>query len=185
MRKNCGAKSWFFPLPVLIIGTYDQNGNPDAMNAAWGGLYEADQVVLCLSDNHKTTNNIKDQKAFTVSFGDAPHVVECDYVGMVAGNKEPNKLEKVGFHTTKSEFVNAPIIEEFPVTLECEFVKVNEDGNIIGQIVNISADESVLGENGKIDVEKLRIISFDPCANTYRELGGVVGKAFSDGLKLK
>lgn len=185
MRKNCGVKPWFFPLPVLIIGTYDENGNPDAMNAAWGGLYEADQVVLCLSDNHKTTKNIQDQKAFTVAFGDAPHVAECDYVGVVSGNQEPNKLEKAGFHTTKSGFVNAPIIEELPVALECEFVKVNEDGNIIGQIVNISADESVLGEDGKIDAQKLQAISFDPCSNTYRELGGVVGKAFSDGLKLK
>lgn len=185
MRKNCGIHPWFYPLPVLIIGTYDEDGHPDAMNAAWGGLYEADQVVLCLSDTHKTTNNIKNQKAFTISFGDAPHVVACDYVGVVSGNKEPNKLEKAGFSTIKSNFINAPIIEQLPVALECEFVKENEDGNIIGRIVNISVDESVLTPEGKIDAKKWRPISFDPCANTYVEMGEVAGKAFFDGLTLK
>lgn len=184
MRKNCGVHSWFYPLPVLIIGSYDEKGNPDAMNAAWGGLYDSDKVVLCLSGGHKTTANIKAKGAFTVSFADAKHVVEADYVGVVSANRVPDKLAKAGLHTTRSEFVDAPIIDEFPVALECELVKINEDGNIIGKIVNISVDESVVGENGKVDASKLRAISYDPCSNTYVEMGGVVGKAFSDGLKL-
>lgn len=184
MRKDCSPNPWFYPLPVLIIGTYDENGAPDAMNAAWGGLYDSDMVVLCLSAGHKTTANIKAKGAFTVSFADAAHVVEADYVGIVSANQVPDKLAKAGLHAVKSAHVDAPIIDEFPVTLECKLVKVNEDGNVIGKIVNISVDESVLTAEGKVDAAKLRPITFDPCANTYVELGGVVGKAFQDGKKL-
>ncbi len=185
MRKNFGVKSWFYPLPVLIIGTYDQNGAPDAMNAAWGGLYDADKVVLCLSTSHKTTKNILAKGAFTVSFADASHLVAADYVGMVSANNEPKKMEKSGFHTTKSEFVDAPLMEELPVALECKFLKVNEDGNIIGQIVNVSIDESVLDSEGKLDMEKFQPISFEPANNGYHRLGERVGNAFSDGGRLK
>ena len=117
MRKDFGTKSWFYPLPVLIIGTYDENGVPDAMNAAWGGLYDADKVVLCLSASHKTTNNIQARGAFTVSFADAAHVISADYVGMVSANNEPEKMEQSGFHTVKSKFVDAPLIDELPVEL--------------------------------------------------------------------
>ena len=179
MRKNFGVKSWFYPLPVLIIGTYNEDGTPNAMNAAWGGLYDADKVVLCLSVGHKTTKNIKATGAFTVSFADAAHVIPADYVGMASGNNEPKKMEKAGFHTTKSALVDAPVIDELPVALECKFLKVNEDGNIIGQIVNVSIDESVL------DMGKFRPISFEPANNGYHVLGERVGNAFSDGSKLK
>ena len=185
MRKKFDSNPWFYPLPVLIIGTYDENGKANAMNAAWGGLYDSDKVVLCLSAGHKTTKNIKAKGAFTVSFADAAHVAEADYVGIVSANQEPDKLAKAGLHTTKSDAVDAPIIDEFPVTLECKLIKANEDGNIIGQIVSISVDEKVLGENGKVDAAKLQAISFDPCGNTYVKLGEVVGKAFQDGGKLK
>ena len=140
MRKNFGKKTWVYPLPVLIIGTYDENGTADAMNAAWGGIYDSDKVVLSLSAGRKTTINIKNRKAFTVSFADAAHVVEADYVGMVSANKVPDKLEKAGLHTTKSEYVDAPVIDEFPMALECRLIKVNEDGNVIGEIVNVNAD---------------------------------------------
>ena len=132
MRKNFGKKTWFYPLPVLIIGSYDENGKADAMNAAWGGIYDSDKVVLCLSENHKTTQNIKKRGAFTVSFADTAHVVEADYVGLVSANEVEDKLERAGFHTTKSEFVDAPLIDELPMMLECKLIKVNEDGNIIG-----------------------------------------------------
>jgi len=169
MRKNFGTKSWFYPLPVLVIGTYDENGNPDAMNAAWGGLYDADKVVLCLSAGHKTTRNIQAKGAFTVSFADAAHAVSADYVGMVSANNEPKKMEKSGFHCTKSESVDAPLI----------------DGNIIGQIVNVSIDESVLDSDGKLDMSKFQPISFEPANNGYHVLGERVGNAFSDGGKLK
>lgn len=185
MRKNFGTKPWFYPLPVLIIGTYDENGKADAMNAAWGGLYDSNMVELCLSAGHKTTKNIKSQKAFTVAFADASHVAACDYVGIVSANNTPDKMEKAGFTVTKSEFVNAPIINELPITLECKFVKTTEDGNIIGEIVNISADESVLDGEGMIDVSKLRPIAFEPVRNGYHVLGEKVGNAFSDGNSLK
>ncbi|MGN0253628.1 MAG: flavin reductase family protein [Lachnospiraceae bacterium] len=185
MRKNFGKKTWFYPLPVLIIGSYDENGKADAMNAAWGGIYDSDKVVLCLSENHKTTQNIKKRGAFTVSFADASHVVEADYVGLVSANEVEDKLERAGFHTTKSEFVDAPLIDELPMTLECKLIKVNEDGNIIGEIVNVNADDSVLGEDGLIDATKLQAISYDPVHNTYVKMGEKVGNAFSDGANLE
>lgn len=185
MRKNFGSKPWFYPLPVLIIGTYDENGKADAMNAAWGGLYDANMVELCLSAGHKTTQNIKAKGAFTVSFADADHVAACDYVGIVSANNTPDKMEKAGFNTQKSAYVDAPIINELPMALECKLVKVTEDGNIIGEIVNINADESILGEDGMIDAAKLRAISFDPVHNAYLVLGEKVGNAFSDGNTLK
>ncbi len=184
MRKDFGVKPWMYPLPVLIIGTYDEDGNANAMNAAWGGIYEANQVVLCLSSDHKTTKNIKAKGAFTVSFADESHVIACDYVGIVSANKEPDKLKKAGFTVTQSTRVDAPIINELPMSLECKLVKFNEDGNIIGEIVNVSADESVLDENGTIDPAKLRPIAFDPVNNGYLVLGERVGSAFSDGAKL-
>lgn len=185
MRKNFGKKTWFYPLPVLIIGSYDENGKADAMNAAWGGIYDSDKVVLCLSENHKTTQNIKKRGAFTVSFADTAHVVEADYVGLVSANEVEDKLERAGFHTTKSEFVDAPLIDELPMTLECKLIKVNEDGNIIGEIVNVNADDSVLGEDGMIDATKLQAISYDSVHNTYVKMGEKVGNAFSDGANLE
>lgn len=185
MRRNMGVKTWFYPLPVLIIGTYSEDGTPNAMNAAWGGLYDYDKVVLCLSAGHKTTKNIKAKGAFTVAFADAAHVAASDYVGMASGNSEPDKWEKSGFHAVKSEFVDAPLIDELPVALECKFIKVNEDGNIIGQIVNVSVDESVLNEEGTPNMDKFRPISFEPAGSGYYVLGRRVGSAFSDGARLK
>lgn len=185
MRKNFGAKTWMYPLPVLIVGSYGEADEPDAMNAAWGGIYSGNQVILCLSDGHKTTKNIKARGAFTVSFADASHVAACDYVGLASANDVPDKMAKAGFHTEKSEFVDAPVIQELPMTLECRLVKIGEDGHIIGEIVNVSADESILGEDGLVDASKLQAIAFDPVKNAYLKLGEKVGDAFSDGNKLK
>lgn len=184
MRKNFGTKSWFYPLPVLIIGTYSEDGTADAMNAAWGGLYDADKVVLCLSAGHKTTKNIQARGAFTISFADAQNVASADYVGIISGNTEADKVEKAGWHTTRSEFVDAPLIDELPVALECRLLKINEDGNFIGQIVNVSIDESVL-EGDAIDFSKFRPIAFEPAHSAYHVLGEKVGNAFSDGAMLK
>ncbi len=184
MRKNFGQKTWMYPLPVLIIGTYGEDGTPDAMNAAWGGIYDTGKVVLCLSAGHKTTANIKARGAFTVSFADKANLVASDYVGIVSANKEPDKLAKAGFHTTKSEFVDAPLIDELPMALECKLEKVNKDGNIIGEIVNVSVDESILDAEGTVDLSKWCPITFDPVHNTYTALGEAVGNAFSDGKKL-
>ena len=185
MRKNFGAKTWIYPMPVLIVGTYDENGTPNAMNAGWGGIYDNKKVMLSLSSDHKTTDNVKKTGAFTVSFATADTVVPCDYVGIISANDVPDKLDRAGLHTTHSEFVNAPIIDELPMTLECKLVKFNEDGICVGEIVNVSADESILGEKGIVDVEKLDPSTVDPITFSYRRLGEIVGKAFSDGNKLK
>ncbi len=185
MRKNFGAQSDIYPMPVFIVAAYDENGRANCMNAAWGGIYESNQLMVCLSHSHKTTKNIKHSKAFTVSIADAKHVVEADYVGVVSGNNEPDKIAKAGLTTSKAEFVNAPIINEFPMAIECNLLKFNEDGICIGEIVNISADESVLGDDGLVDPCKLDAITFDPVHNAYLRLGEKVGNAFSDGKKLK
>ena len=185
MRKYFGAKTWLYPMPVLIIGTYDENGVPNAMNAAWGGIYDTNQVMLCLSDDHKTTANIKANKAFTVSFATEKTVVPCDYVGIASANDVPDKMKRAGFNVTRSEYVNAPVIEELLVSVECELEKFNEDGICIGKIVNVSADESVLDEDGKIDVKKLAPVIYDSVHHKYLGFGNVVGNAFSDGKKIK
>lgn len=185
MRKNFGAQSDVYPMPVFIVAAYDEEGKPNCMNAAWGGIYENKQIMLCLSHGHKTTKNIKFSKAFTVSIADAKHVVEADYVGVTSGNNEPDKMAKAGLTVTESDFVNAPVINEFPMTVECNLLKFNEDGICIGEIVNISADESILGDDGLIDPEKLQAITFDPVHNAYIKLGEKVGNAFSDGKRLK
>lgn len=181
MRKNFGPKTWMYPMPVLIIATYDAEGNPDAMNAAWGGICEYNQVMLSLSEEHRTTKNIREKGAFTVSFADAAHVTEADYVGLVSANKVPDKLARAGLHTTRSAFVDAPLIDEFPMTLECRLLKFNEDGLVIGEIVNVSVDERVMDESGKVDPEKLQPVTFDPVHTAYRILGKKIGNAFKDG----
>lgn len=186
IRKNFGAKPYTYPQPVLIIASYDENGIADAMNAAWGGISNDTQISMCLSAGHKTVKNILKRKAFTVSMADAAHVTECDYVGIVSANDVPDKLSRAGFHTTKSEFVDAPLIDELPMSLECRLVSYDEEScRLIGEIVNVSADERILGENGKIDPAKLQPITFDPVNNAYLRLGEKVGNAFKDGIKLK
>ena len=186
MRKNFGAKAILYPMPVLIIGTYDENGKPNAMNAAWGGISEETQISICIDDTHKTAKNVVKAGAFTVSIADAENVVACDYVGIVSGDKESDKIEKAGWHVTKSEFVNAPLFEELPIALECELISYDEKTcRLVGEIVNVSADERTLDENGKIDLNKFSPITYDPVHHTYHKIGEVIGKAFSDGLKLK
>lgn len=185
MKKNFGKQTYLYPMPVLIIATYDENGNPDAMNAAWGGIHDTNQIGICLDRSHKTTKNIAARRAFTVSIADAVHVKECDYFGIVSGNTEPDKIKKAGFTVTKSEFVDAPVLNELPMVLECELVQMSEDSDyIVGNIVNVSADEAVLTD-GKIDAAKVKPICYDPVAHNYNVLGDVVGKAFSDGKALK
>lgn len=185
MRKDFGQKTWFYPMPVLLIGTYDENGKADVMNAAWGGVYDTNLVMVCLSPEHRTTANMRARKAFTISFADVRHVTQADYVGLVSANDEPCKLELSGFQAVPSSKVDAPLLADLPMTLECSLVKINEDGVAIGRIENISVDEAVLGTDGKIDPEKLSPISYDAVHNEYRVLGPVVGKAFRDGLALK
>lgn len=172
-------------MPVLIIAAYDQAGVPNAMNAAWGGMFTDEHIGICISQGHKTTKNILATGAFTVSMATAEQVVACDYVGIVSGNREHDKVAKAGFTTERSEVVNAPIIKELPMTLECEMVSYDEENcHLVGRIVNVSADESILTD-GKIDYAKLRPITYDPVNHHYVELGAKAGNAFSDGKKLK
>ena len=151
MRRNFGAKAILYPMPVLIIGTYDENGKPNAMNAAWGGISEETQISICVDDGHKTAKNVVKTGVFTVSIADAENVVACDYVGIVSGNKEPDKIEKVGWHATKSAFVDAPLFDELLMALECKLISYDEETcRLVGEIVNVCADERILDENDKI-----------------------------------
>ena len=186
MRKNFGAQTWLYPMPVLMIGTYDENGTPDLMNAAWGGIYDTNKIAVCIDPGHKTAKNLLKTREFTVSVADAAHVTECDYVGIISGNDEPEKFKKSGLHAVKAEFVNAPVVAELPMTLECRLLSFDENtGCSTAEIINISADESILGDDGKIDPVKLAPITYDPVHHTYIRLGAVAGKAFSDGNALK
>jgi len=186
MRKNFGAKAICYPMPVFIIGTYNADGTPNAMNAAWGGISEETEITICVDSGHKTAKNLMERKAFTVSMATAKYMAACDYVGIVSGNKEPDKFAKAGFHATKSEFVDAPLIDELPMAVECELISYDpETCRLVGRIVNVGVDEAVLGENGKVDVSKLQPITYDPVNHHYLVLGKKVGQAFHDGLTLK
>lgn len=181
-RVNFGAKPFVYPMPVLIIATYDENGVPNAMNAAWGCITDMNEISISMSE-HKTTENFAKTGAFTVSFATESTVVPCDYVGVESASKVPDKFARAGFHATKSEYVNAPIIDELPMALECK-VKSFEDGILIGEIVNVNADESILTD-GAVDPMKLKPITYDPVNHKYIGLGNIVGSAFKDGLALK
>ena len=185
MRKNFGSQHWLFPQPVLMIATYNEDGTPDIMNAAWGGISDSDEISISISNTHKTAKNLLKRGAFTVSFATADQVAACDYVGLVSGNKVPDKFARAGFHAVKSEFVDAPLVEELPMALECRVRSYDTETDILrGEIVNVCADETILTD-GKIDPAKLRPIVFDPVNHDYLELGAKVGKAFSEGNKLK
>ena len=186
MRKNFGAKAVCYPMPVFIIGTYNADGTPNAMNAAWGGISEEREITVCIDSAHKTAQNLIARGAFTVSMATADMMAACDYVGIVSGNKEPDKFAKAGFHALKSAFVDAPLIEELPMALECTVISYDpETCRLVGRILNVSADESVLDESGKVDPAKLRPITYDPMNHHYLVLGEKVGRAFHDGLELK
>ena len=185
MRKNFGSQHWLFPQPVLMIATYNEDGTPDIMNAAWGGISDSDEISISISNTHKTAKNLLKRGAFTVSFATATQVAACDYVGLVSGNKVPDKFARAGFHAVKSEFVDAPLVEELPMALECRVRSYDTETDILrGEIVNVSADETILTD-GKIDPAKLRPIVFDPVNHDYLELGAKAGKAFGEGNKLK
>ena len=185
MRQNFGAKPWLYPMPVLMIGTYNADGSANIMNAAWGGISEEAEITICVDSSHKTAENLQQRGAFTVSIATADMLVSCDYVGFTSGNQTPDKTERAGFHAVKAESVDAPCFAELPMALECRVVSYDTDTcRLVGEIVNVSADECGLTE-GKIDPKKLRPITYDPVNHDYLALGEVAGKAFSDGKKLK
>ena len=187
MRKNIKTTEAIFPMPVLMIATYNEDGSVNVMNAAWGTMLSRNQVILNLTETHKTVKNIKERKAFTVSIADSKPVVEADYFGVVSGNNTPNKFENSGLTATKSENVDAPIINEFPICMECEFIEYQDDEygcGVVGKVVNVTADESVMnGDN--VDIELVNAIAFDPYTHGYYKVTERVGNAFKDGLQLR
>ncbi|MCR5795648.1 MAG: flavin reductase family protein [Solobacterium sp.] len=185
MRKDFGKKTVITPLPVVIIGTYDADGIPNAMNAAWAGQVDAHQIMISLA-KHKTTENLERCPEFTVSFATKNTVVESDYFGIESG-RNVNKIEKAGFHAEKGNYVNAPVFAEYPLTLECRVAELQPDTDgyiLIGETVNMSVDESILTD-GKIDLAKMEPVMFDSAMNKYRVIGEIVADAFSAGMKLK
>lgn len=185
MRKNFGSKYLMYPMPVLVIGSYNEDGSANAMTAAWGIICDYTKVMVVLDRNHVTTKNIIKRGAFTVSMATAKTVVAADYIGIVSATEEPNKVKKAGLTPIKSELVDAPVFEELPMTLECKIVSWEDDTErLTGEIINVAADESILTA-GKIDPAKLQPITFDPMNMQYIALGEVVGNAFKDGLTLK
>ena len=187
MRKRIKTTEAIFPMPVLMIATYNEDESIDVMNAAWGMMLDRQYVVLNLTESHKTVTNIKKRRAFTVSIADAKHVVEADYFGVVSANNTPKKFEKSGLSATKSSLVDAPIINEFPLCMECEFIEYQDDEfgcGVIGKIVNVTVDEKVMNGD-KVDIDKVDAIAFDPYTHGYYRVRERVGEAFKDGLKLK
>ena len=187
MKKQISTTEAIFPMPVLMIATYNEDGTIDVMNAAWGTMLERDHIILNLTESHKTVKNIKKRKAFTVSIADAKHVAQADYFGVVSSNFVKDKFEKSGLNVTKSDLVDAPIIEEFPICMECEFIEYQDDEygcGVIGKIVRVSADERVV-KNGNVDISLVDAIAFDPYTHGYYRMGERVGEAFKDGLKLR
>ncbi len=187
MRKDIKQTESIFPMPVLMIATYNEDGSVNVMNAAWGTMQARNHVALQLTKSHKTVKNIIARKAFTVSIADAAHVVEADYFGVTSGNNTANKFETSGLTATKSEKVDAPIINEFPIAFECEFIEYQENEygiGVIAKVVNTAVEESVMVD-GKVDISKVGAIAFDPYTHGYYKVTERVGNAFKDGLQLK
>ncbi|MBQ9313746.1 MAG: flavin reductase family protein [Clostridia bacterium] len=183
MKKELKVTPGIFPMPVLMIGTYNEDGSVDVMNAAWGMAQSMNELKLCLTESHKTVQNMKRTGYCTVALGTKDLVVESDYLGMVSGNNVPDKFEKSGLHATKSKKVDAPIIEEYPICMECKVVSFEEDGTLV-QVVNVLADEKYLNDDGTIRLDEVGIISYDPYGHGYYVVGNKVGQAFSDGKQL-
>ena len=187
-RKNFADKTVITPLPALMIATWDAEGTPDVMMAAWGGQCGPKHICFELS-KHKTTDNIRLKKAFTINFATKNDVAESDYFGIVSGNDVPDKVARAGFTFTPSPNVDAPIINEYKMALECRVVTFDEDENggarVVGEVVNMSADESILDEDGNIDLGKLQPVIFDSSKNTYRVVGEKVGDAWGSGKRIQ
>ncbi len=186
MKKDLGVIPAVFPLPVLMIGTYDKNGVPDVMNAAWGTVCDMDKIAICLGV-HKTTENIAETGAFTVAIADAQHVKEADYFGIASAGKTADKFARSGMTVVESTRVHAPIVEEFPLTMECTLLEeVHTDSlhMLVGRIVNVVADERVLDAQGRVDASKLDAIAFDQFGRGYRTIGNLIAHAWKAGVPL-
>ena len=186
MKQPIKTTEAIFPMPVLLVSTFNPDGTVDVMNAAWGTMLDRDMVALNLTETHRTVQNIKARKGFVVHIADAKHVVEADWFGVVSGNKEPEKFAKSGMTYVKSDLVDAPVINEMPIALECEFIEYQNDSTglgVIGKVLRTSVEEAHM-KDGKVDIDSLEAIAFDPYTHGYYKVGGRVGDAFKDGLKL-
>lgn len=185
-RKNLGAKPYITPMPVLMLSSYDENEKPCAMLAVWGGISNETEITITVAAQRHTLKGILERGAFVVSMADAENEAACDYLGITRGEKVENKFEKSGFHTTKSEFVDAPLIDELPFAVECRVKSYDETTwRLVGEIVNVSLDESILGENGKVSFDKFHPLAYDWMNKAYYQLGNKAGDAYRDGLKLR
>ena len=187
MRKDLGVVPAVYPMPVLMVAAYDENGVVNVMNAAWGMICAMDKIALFIDDDHKTTQNIRKVKAFSVSIADKEHMDVADFFGIATVNKMPDKFKNTGYHAEKSSKVNAPIINEFPLCMECELAEIVETENmfaVVGKIVNVNADEKVLSENGKVDPMKLNALIFDQFQSGYYVSSEKVGQAWNAGKEL-
>ncbi len=187
MKKDLGLVQAVYPMPVLMVAAYDENEKVNVMNVAWGQICDDDKIILFIGEGKKTWLNIKASKAFTVSLADEAHVDVADFFGIASGNKIDDKFERTGYHAGKSDKVHAPIIEEFPVVMECElleFLKTEYVSGIVGKIVNVKAEENVLSENGKIDPLKLKALTFDQFQHGYYTTGEKIAKAWDAGVGL-
>lgn len=187
MKKNLGTVPAVYPMPVLMVAAYDEQGNVNVMNAAWGMICGMDKIALFIDEEHKTTQNILKTKAFTVSLADKANIVAADFFGIATGNKMPDKFQRSGCHAVKSSFVNAPVIEEFPVVMESELAEIVNTPNmyaVVGKILNTAAAESVLSDNGKVDPTKLNALIFDQFQSGYYVTGEKAGQAWNAGAPL-
>ena len=187
MKKSLGANPYTFPMPVLMIATYGADGKVDVMNMAWGGVCANNMVALNITETHKTSQNIKERMAFTLSIADVDHLKEADFFGIASGNDMEDKFERSGLHAVKSEKVDAPVVEEFPLTLECKVVELQHGISgfrVVGEIVDVLADEKVLDGDGNVDIAKLNAFAFDPFGSGYYRIGEKVGDAWGDGDEL-
>ena len=187
MKKNLGVVPAVYPMPVLMVAAYDENGKVNVMNAAWGMICATDKIALFIDEDHKTTQNLLKSKAFTVSLADKDHMDVADFFGIATGNKMDDKFERTGYTAVKSEFVNAPVIDEFPVVMECELAEVVTSETfycIVGKIINTAAEEAVLSDKGKVDPAKLNALIFDQFQSSYYVSGEKVGRAWNAGAGL-
>lgn len=187
MKKDLGVKPYLFPMPTLMVGTYNEDGTPDSMMMAWGGICAGNMVALNLEKEHKTCSNLKKRMAFTVSVPDVAHLKEADFLGIASANKMPDKFERSGLHTERSQKVDAPVVTEFPLTAECKVVSIEEAGgdyHVVGEIMGVLAEESVLDERGRVDAAKLDAFVFDQFQNGYYAIGQKVGQAWKSGAEL-
>lgn len=187
MKKDLGVKPYLFPMPVLMIATYGEGDKVDVMNMAWGGICASNMVALNIDEDHKTAKNIKARGAFTLSIADIDHIKESDFFGIATGNKMDDKFERTGMHAVRSDKVDAPIVIEYPLTMECKVVELQQTAygfRVLGKIVNVLAEETVLDERGKVDPTKLNAFVFDQFQNGYYSIGEKVGQAWNSGKAL-